>query len=201
MAGSALAAFLGALLGAALAPEVRAAVPAQAREIVVPIPRNGQLVLAKLDELQKIAEEAAKELLDAIRDSSFALERAIKETAFKLETKSYELYKPIQIRSATTIYPDEENWVDLRRKRPQAPLVIWVVNSHDQSLSVQAVGNITKTTANMVNLGAEQTVDAGGGVLSIYVDDSYWHPYISLTITANVQPTQGNVRAVALWQE
>jgi len=208
MAGSALAAFLGALIGVSLAAPTRQVVitregvrEARAEEILVPVPRNGRLSLAGLQELQRITEEAAREILDAIRGTSISLERAIRETAFKLETKAYELYKPTQIRSAMTVNPDESNWVDLRRKRPQAPLIIWVTNSHDQSLGIQVVGNIAKTTSDMVPIGAGQTVDANGGVLSIFIDDSYWHPYISLSITASIQPSTGAVRAVAFWQE
>jgi len=212
MAGDALAAFLGALLGAQLVGrvevitrerEVVRAAPgeAAAERVLIPVPQNGRLVLRRLLDLQVIAQRAAEEILSEISRVGERLEKAIRESALKLETKSYDLYEPRQIRSATTVSPEEENWLDIRKKRPQAPLILWCVNTHDQALSVQVVGNVAKSPNQMVPLGAAQTIDANGGVLSIFIDDSYWHPYISLQISAGAPPTTGDFRAKGFWQE
>ena len=80
-----------------------------------------------------------------------------------------------------------------------APLTIYIRNTHDQAITVQIKGNSQKTTLGSVNIGSAITVSANSEESrTLTADTSGWLPYIYATATASTTPTTGEITITAI---
>lgn len=81
---------------------------------------------------------------------------------------------------------------------------IYVVNAHNQDISVQVKGNMIESIVGAVNIGVPFTVTALVGITpgvearSFTLGTTGWLPYIYLEVTAASAPILGNVNAYVI---
>lgn len=114
----------------------------------------------------------------------------------ELESKrSTRIFDGLAIRDAVVHYPDPTLWVNGFKAKK---VIFGIINDMDQNVSVQPIGRAGGAEGN---LGSATTVNKNSEGLVPLNLDSYWSPWISVSLTAASGPSTGRVTVYAIWTE
>jgi len=104
------------------------------------------------------------------------------------------IFDNVPIRDNAIHQPDPHMWVNGFEIQH---LVFGIINDLDVNVSVQPVG---RAGAAQGSLGSASTITAHSeGILPLNIQ-SYWAPYISVTVQAASTPSSGRITIYAIWQ-
>jgi len=76
---------------------------------------------------------------------------------------------------------------------------VWVYNGTNQTVNVQAIGNVTNDQSYPdYTIGSAYTVNPGYANMYVLAEDAALTPFVSIQVSANTTPTSGYVYAVVI---
>jgi len=111
-----------------------------------------------------------------------------------MKDNALRIFDELAIRDTATKQPDPiAGWKDAIDVKK---IAFGIENDLDQSISVQPIGKVGGAQGNM---GSATTISANStGVVTLNLQ-SYWAPYISVSLTCANAPSSGKVTVNLIW--